>query len=85
MAQGMPVIHKQTPGDAVTKAGRCGSDDVVALFHAGHARSDIDDDAGALVAEDRREQPFGSAPESVNSSVWQIFVPEPKRFPIDRK
>jgi hypothetical protein len=26
------------------------------------------------VAEDRREQPSGSAPERVNSSVWQMPV-----------
>jgi hypothetical protein len=32
--------------------------DVVALLHAGHTRPDIDDDAGALVAEDGREQSF---------------------------
>ena len=29
------------------------------FLHAGHARPDIDDDAGALVAEDGREQAFG--------------------------
>src|SRR5205823_7778829 len=33
-------------------------DDVVALGEAGHARPDIDDDAGALVAEDGGEQPL---------------------------
>src|SRR5262249_47873260 len=32
--------------------------DVVALLHARHARPDIDDDAGTLVAEDGREQSF---------------------------
>ena len=32
---------------------------MVALFDAGHARPDIDHNAGALMAEDRREQPFG--------------------------
>ena len=32
--------------------------DVVALLQRGHAGADIDDDARALVAEDRREQPF---------------------------
>ena len=31
---------------------------MVALLHALHARADLDDDAGALVPEDRREQPF---------------------------
>ena len=29
------------------------------FFSDGHARADFDDDAGALVAEDRREQAFG--------------------------
>src|SRR5712691_3235668 len=33
--------------------------DVIALLHAGHAWPDVDHDAGALVAEHRREQPFG--------------------------
>ena len=33
-------------------------DDVVALLQAGHPGPDIDDDAGALMAEDRREQPL---------------------------
>ena len=28
-------------------------------FFAGHARPDVDDDAGALMAEDGGEQPFG--------------------------
>jgi hypothetical protein len=32
--------------------------DVVALLYAGHPRTDVDDDAGALVAEDGREQSF---------------------------
>ena len=32
---------------------------MIALFHSGHAGTDIDDDAGALVAEDRRKQPLG--------------------------
>ena len=32
---------------------------MVAFFHAGHARPDIDDDAGAFMAQDGREQPFG--------------------------
>ncbi len=33
-------------------------DDVVALLHRGHARPDVDHDARALVAEDRRKQSF---------------------------
>ena len=39
--------------------GRVERDDVVALLHAGDARADVDDDAGAFVAEDGREEPFG--------------------------
>ena len=31
---------------------------MVALFHAGHAATDIDDNAGALMPEDGRKQPF---------------------------
>ena len=45
------------------QAGRAGAafrrierNDVVALLDRGHAGTDIDDDAGALVAEDRRKQ-----------------------------
>ena len=36
-------------------------DDVIALFHAGHAGADIGHDAGAFMAEDRRENAFGIA------------------------
>ena len=32
---------------------------MVALFHGRHARADIDDDAGALMAEDRGKQALG--------------------------
>jgi hypothetical protein len=32
---------------------------VIALFHAGDAAADIDHDAGAFMAEDRREQSLG--------------------------
>jgi hypothetical protein len=32
---------------------------VIAFLHAGHPAADIDHDAGALMAEDRREQSFG--------------------------
>ena len=32
---------------------------MIALFHGRHAGSDIDDDAGALMAEDRRKQTLG--------------------------
>jgi len=31
---------------------------VVTLFHRGHAGAGLDDDTGALVPENRREQPF---------------------------
>ena len=31
---------------------------MIALLHAGHARADIDDDAGALMAQDGGEQPL---------------------------
>ena len=44
---------------ALPAFGRVERNDVVALFHAGHARPDVDDDAGPLVAEDGRKQPFG--------------------------
>src|SRR6185437_6987195 len=33
--------------------------DVIALLQAGHAAADIDDNAGAFVAEDRGEEAFG--------------------------
>ena len=31
---------------------------MVTFFHRGHAGADLDDDTGALVPENRREQPF---------------------------
>ena len=44
---------------ALPAFGRVERNDVIALLHAGHARPDIDDDAGALMAQDGGEQPFG--------------------------
>ncbi|MGZ2469432.1 hypothetical protein ACVJMZ_005019 [Sinorhizobium medicae] len=49
-------------GGAGAAFRRIERDDVVALPDAGDARADIDDDAGALMAEDRREQPFRIRP-----------------------
>jgi hypothetical protein len=53
---------------------------VVALLHAGHARADIDDDAGALVAQDGREQPFG-----VGAGKGELVgVTDTRRFHLDQ-
>ena len=43
---------------ALPAFGRVKWDDVVALLHGCHARPDIDDDAGALMAQDGRKQAF---------------------------
>ena len=43
---------------ALPAFGRVKWDDVVALLHGCHARPEIDDDAGALMAQDGREQAF---------------------------
>ena len=43
---------------ALPAFGRVKRNDVVAFLHRGDAGADIDDDAGALMAEDRRKQPF---------------------------
>ena len=45
-------------GRALAAFGRIERDDVVALLDRGDARADVDDDAGALMAEDRRKQAF---------------------------
>lgn len=50
------------PGEAVFALAAFGGverNDVVAFFQRCHTRSDLDDDAGAFVAEDRRKNPFG--------------------------
>ena len=44
---------------ALPAFGRVERDDVVVLGQRRHARADVDDDARALVAEDRREQALG--------------------------
>ena len=44
---------------ALPALGRVERDHVVALLERGHARADVDHDARALVAEDRREQALG--------------------------
>ena len=59
---------------ALPAFGSVERDHVVALGDAGDPAPDIDDDPGAFMAEDRREQPFGIGPGRVNSSVWQIPV-----------
>src|SRR5690606_7007974 len=45
-------------GRALAAFRRVERDDVVALAEAGHARADLDHHAGALVAENRREEPL---------------------------
>ena len=55
---GAQVGLAREAGRALPAFRRVERDDVVALPHAGHARADVDDDARALVAQDRREQPF---------------------------
>ncbi len=39
--------------------GRIERDDMVALLHGRHAGADVDDDTGAFMAENGREQTFG--------------------------
>ena len=41
---------------ALAAFGRIKWNDVIAFFHRSHARSHIDDDAGALMAEDRGKE-----------------------------
>ncbi len=43
---------------ALPAFGRVERDDMVALAQGAHAGADVDDDAGALVAEDRRKDAF---------------------------
>ncbi len=52
------VRFPRQAGLALPALRRIERDDVVALLQRGHARADVDHDAGALVAEDRREKPF---------------------------
>ena len=52
---GAQVGLARQAGRALPAFRRVERDDVIALLHAGHARSDVDDDAGALMAQDGRE------------------------------
>ena len=53
------LVLPREAGFALPAFGRVERDDVIALFELADARPDIDDDAGALMAEDRRKQPLG--------------------------
>ena len=59
---------------ALAALGRIERNDVVALGERADAGAGIDHHAGALVAQDGREQALRIAPERVNSSVWQMPV-----------
>src|SRR5262249_37817556 len=54
--RGAEVGLARQAGRALAAFGRVERDNVIALLHRGDAGPDIDHDAGALVAEDRREQ-----------------------------
>ena len=55
-------------------------DDVVALGDARHPAPDIDDDAGAFMAEDRREQPLGIGP----GQRVLVGMADPGRLDLDQ-
>jgi hypothetical protein len=44
---------------------------VIVLFHACYARPDIDDNAGPLVAQNGRKEPFGASRST--SVIWSGF------------
>ncbi|MGY3457401.1 hypothetical protein ACVWW5_002851 [Bradyrhizobium sp. LM3.4] len=55
-------------------------DDVVARLHRGHARTDLANDAGALMAQDRREDSFAvEAVERVG-----VGVADARRLDLDQ-
>ena len=72
--RGAEVGLARQAGRALPAFRRVERDDVIAFLDAGHALADVNHDSRALVPEDCREQASGSAPESVNSSVWQTPV-----------
>ena len=57
--RGAEIGLARQAGRALPALRRIERDDVVAWLHRGDARADLDDDAGALVAEDRREEALG--------------------------
>ena len=65
---GAQVGLARQAGGALPAFGRVEGDHVVALLHARHTRPHVDDDARALVAEDRREQPFRIGPLRATSA-----------------
>ena len=56
--RGAEIGLARQAGWALPAFRRVERDDVVALLDRGDALADIDDDAGAFMAEDRRKQPF---------------------------
>ena len=57
--RGAEIGLARQAGGTLPAFRRVKRNDVVAFLHAGHAAADIDHDAGALVAENGRKQPFG--------------------------
>gem|GEM_PF-6141645 len=49
-------------------------DDVIPRLNRGHALAHLLDYATALMAEDHRNNPSGSLPERVRTSVWHRLV-----------
>ena len=56
--RGAEIGLARQAGRALPAFGRVERDDVIALLHRRDAGPDIDHDAGALMTQDRREQPF---------------------------
>ena len=52
---------------------------MIALLHAGDALADVDHDAGAFMAEDRRKQPFGIGPRKREL----VGMADPGRLDLD--
>jgi hypothetical protein len=54
-----PKTTHFAPGSTLAVFWRVERNDVIAFLHRGHAGADVDNNAGALVAEDRGKEPLG--------------------------
>src|SRR5262249_53701877 len=71
---GAEVGFPRQAGRAIAALGRVERNDMVAFFDRGHAGPKIDDHARTSWPRMAGKSPSGSAPDKVNSSVWQMPV-----------
>jgi hypothetical protein len=75
-----PKTTHFAPGSTLAVFWRVERNDVIAFLHRGHAGADVDNNAGALVAEDRGKEPLG-----VGARKGELVsVADSRRFDLDK-